>query len=76
LKPKDKIFVGYSGSEEVLKILERNKGSILKEARILDLKKKEGQFDLEREIKVENEKIILAIKKVNAKSSSTKRTKA
>jgi isoleucyl-tRNA synthetase len=76
LKPKDKISVGYSGSEEVLKILERNKGSILKEARILDLKKKEGNFDLEREIKVENEKIILAIKRVNGKSSSTKRTKA
>jgi isoleucyl-tRNA synthetase len=76
LKPKDKIFVGYSGSEEVLKILERNKESILKEARILDLKKKEGNFDLERKVKVDNEEIILAIKKVNAKSSSTKRTKA
>jgi isoleucyl-tRNA synthetase len=76
LKPKDKIFVGYSGSEEVLRILERNKESILKEARILDLKKKEGKFDLERKVKVDNEEIILAIKRVNGKSSSTKRTKA
>jgi isoleucyl-tRNA synthetase len=76
LKPKDKIFVGYSGSEEVLRILERNKESILKEARILDLKKKEGKFDLERKVKVDDEEIILAIKRVNGKSSSTKRTKA
>jgi isoleucyl-tRNA synthetase len=75
LKPKDKVLVGYTGSESISKILERNKEKILKEARILELKIKEGHFDLEKEIKVENEKIILAIKKVNAKNSSTKRIK-
>jgi isoleucyl-tRNA synthetase len=76
LKPRDKILVGYFGSENISKILEKNREDILKEAKILDLKAKEGKFDLEREIKVENEKIILAIKKVNAKSSSTKKPKA
>jgi isoleucyl-tRNA synthetase len=76
LKPRDKIFVGYSGSKNISKILEKNKKDILKEARILDLKIKEGQFDLEKKAKVDNEEIILAIKKINGKSSSTKRTEA
>jgi isoleucyl-tRNA synthetase len=76
LKPRDKIFVGYFGSENISEILEKNKKDILKEARILDLKIKEGQFDLERKVKVDDEEIILAIKKVNAKSSSAKRAKA
>jgi isoleucyl-tRNA synthetase len=76
LRPRDKILVFYSGSEEVLKILERNKERILNEARILDLKKKEGKFDLERKVKVDDEEIILAIKKVSGKNSSTKRAKA
>jgi len=75
LKPKDKILVGYLGGEYISEILEKNKDSILGEARVLDLKKKEGKFDLEKEVKVENEKIILAIKKVSGKSSTTKRNK-
>jgi hypothetical protein len=76
LKPRDKILVGFSGSREVSKILERNKERVVKEARILELKKREGKFDLEKEIKVDDQKIILAIKKVNGKSSTPKRTKA
>jgi hypothetical protein len=76
LKPKDKILVGFSGSKEVSEILERNKERVVKEARILELKKREGKFDLEKEIKVDDQKIILAIKKVNGKSSSAKRAKA
>jgi hypothetical protein len=75
LKPKDKILVGYSGSENILKILEKNRERILKEAKILELREKEGKFDFEKEIKVENEKINLAIKKVNGKHSSAKTTK-
>ena len=75
LKPKDKILVGYLGGKYISEILEKNKESILEEARVLDLKKKEGKFDLEKEVKVENEKIILAIKKVSGKSSTTKRNK-
>jgi isoleucyl-tRNA synthetase len=75
LKPKDKILVGYSGSENISKILEENKEKILKEGKILDLKPKEGKFDLEREIKVDDKKIILAIKKINGKHSSAKDAK-
>jgi isoleucyl-tRNA synthetase len=76
LKPKDKILVGYLGSENISKILEKNKENILKEAKVLDLKKKEGKFDLEKRVKVDNEEIILAIKKVNAKNSPSNRAKA
>jgi isoleucyl-tRNA synthetase len=72
LKPKDRILVGYFGEEEFLKIFEKNKEKILKEARILDLIKKEGKFDLEKEIKVENKKIILGIKKINGKKAFKK----
>lgn len=71
LKPRDKILVGYSGDERILRILEKNKEKILKEGKILDLKKKGEEFDLEKEIKVENEKIILAIKKVSGKKNSS-----
>jgi isoleucyl-tRNA synthetase len=75
LKPRDRVLVGYSGSESILKILKKNREKILNEAKILDLKEKEREFDLEKEIKVENEKIILTIKKISARNSSPKRTK-
>ena len=75
LKPRDKISVGYFGEEAISKILEKNKQNFLKEARVFDLKEQEGEYDLEKEIKVDNKKIILAIKKINAKHSSTNSTK-
>jgi len=76
LKPRDKIIVGYSGDSAISEILEKNKEKILKEAKILELTKKEIEYDLEKQIKVDNKKITLAIKKINAsKHSSTKRGK-
>jgi isoleucyl-tRNA synthetase len=77
LNPRDKILVGYSGDGEVLRVLEKNRDNVLKETKIVDLKRKEGKFDFEKEIKVNEEKLILAIKKIyGEKNSSTKRTKA
>jgi isoleucyl-tRNA synthetase len=77
LKPRDKILVGYSGDGEILRILEKNKENVLKETKIVDLKRKEGKFDFEKEIKVDEEKLILAIKKIyGEKHSTTKRIKA
>jgi isoleucyl-tRNA synthetase len=75
LTPKDKIIVGYFGDSEILEILEKNKEIFVKEAKILEVEKKEREFDLKREIKVDNKKLILTIKRINAKNSFPKRTK-
>ena len=61
-KPKDKISVQYFGTEELNKILARNKPFILKETKTKDFrlsKKPIGQ-----EIKVDQKKLWLAIKKI------------
>ncbi len=67
LKPKDKILVRYSGDDELNKILIRNKKFILKEAKVKDLMagdKPKQVFDVERELKVDQKTIWLAIKKL------------
>ena len=61
-KPKDKISVQYFGTEELNKILAKNKPFILKETKAKDFrlsKKPIGQ-----EIKVDQKKLWLAIKKI------------
>jgi len=74
LKPKDKITVSYFGTEKISKIIEKYKRIILNEALLLDILKSEDKLDSAKEIKVENEKLILSIKKANGKYSS-KRSK-
>jgi isoleucyl-tRNA synthetase len=64
LKPRDKILVGYLASENISQILEKNREKILKEAKIKELKKKKGNFDLEEKLKLKEEEIVLAIKKL------------
>jgi len=67
LKPKDKILVQYSSSQEINRILTKNKEFILAEARVKDLllkEKLEDSFDIEKELKVEQQKILLGIKKI------------
>jgi len=66
LKPEDKILVGYSGDSELEKIMDKNKKSVLKEARVKDLiKGGKENFDVEKAIKVEEKELHLAIKKIN-----------
>jgi len=67
LRPKDKILVRYSGSINLNEILMRNKNLILKEAKVKNFvfgKKPKEAFIIEKEIKVDQEKLHLAIKKV------------
>lgn len=66
LKPEDEILVGYSGDPGLEKFLDKNKKSILKEARIKNMNKgKEESFSAEKIIKVENKDLLLTIKKIN-----------
>jgi hypothetical protein len=66
LKPEDEIFVGYSGDPDLEKFLDKNKKSVLKEARIKEMNKEKGDsFDSEKTIKVENKELRLTIKKIN-----------
>jgi len=66
LKPEDDILVGYSGEFDLEKFLDKNKKTVLKEARVKDMfKQKEESFDAEKTIKVENKEIRLTIKKIN-----------
>jgi isoleucyl-tRNA synthetase len=65
LKPKDKILVFYFGSQNLNEILFKNRGIIMSEGKIKDFKiKSRGKFDFEKEIKVDQEKLYLAIKKL------------
>lgn len=67
LKPKDKILVRYSGTPDLNKVLIKNKKFVLQEAKIKDLifgKETKEIFDLEKETKVGQEKLYLAIKKI------------
>jgi len=66
-KPQDEILVNYSASEELNKILERNKSFILKEGKIENLVPKGEEklvFATEREVMIEQQKLWLGIKKV------------
>ncbi len=67
LKPGDKILVRHSGAPELDKMITRRKKEILKEARIKDLfagDRPKQVFKVEREIKVNQQKLWLAIKKI------------
>ena len=75
-KPKDKIMVRYEGTEFLNKILNRNKNFVLREMKVEDFCQKDGAlyrtvqggadqvFDIEKEIKIEGQKLWLAIKKI------------
>jgi len=67
LKPHHRILVRGSGSNELSKILTRNKDSILKEIKAEDFRLGERPkqvFNVEREIKVEQQKLWLGIRKL------------
>jgi len=67
LKPKDKILVQYFGEPKLNEILEKNKKIILKETKAKDFllkEKTEEIFIFEKETKVDQEKLYLAIKKI------------
>ena len=72
LKPKDKISVNYFGQDQLNEILAKNKEFILKEANIKNLVLKEKPakevFAAEKEILVDQQKLWLAIKKINVRS--------
>ncbi|MBI4101445.1 MAG: class I tRNA ligase family protein, partial [Candidatus Nealsonbacteria bacterium] len=66
LRPSDKILVRYTSSENLDKILNKNRSAILKEARIKDLVsggEKMAQSG-QKELKIDQETVSLAIKKV------------
>ena len=65
-KPKDKILVRYLASPDLEKILIKNEKIILKEGKIRDfgVREKERQvFNVEKEIKINQEKLWLGIRK-------------
>jgi isoleucyl-tRNA synthetase len=68
LKPQDKILVKYFGDPEINRILAKNKNFILKEAKIKSLifgeKLVKEVFDFEKQTKVDNQNLWLAIKKI------------
>ena len=66
-KPRDKILVRYLASPGLEKILIKNEKIILKEGKIKDfgVREKERQvFDVEKDLKVDKEKLWLGIKKI------------
>ncbi len=67
LTPKDRIIVYYLSSPKLAKILIKNKNLILKTTKSEKLKEslnKEGDFEAQKEIEINKEKLFLAIKKV------------
>ncbi len=67
LKPRHRILVQYFGSVELNKALEKNKKIILKEIKAKDFilrPKLKKVFLVEREVKVDQQKLWLAIKKI------------
>jgi len=67
LKPKDLIKVKYSGSKELAKLIEKKKEFILDEAKVKELvfgEKNQEVFDSLKELKVDQETILLSIKKI------------
>ena len=64
LKPRNRVSVFYSGNQELNEILEENREKIMKEGRIRDFEiRNKGRFDFQKEVKVENKNLWLAIKK-------------
>ncbi|MFH1462678.1 MAG: isoleucine--tRNA ligase [bacterium] len=67
LKPKDKVEVRYSAEADLNKILAKHKQFILKEANVKNLfsgERPKQVFRIEREVKVGQTKIWLAVKKI------------
>jgi isoleucyl-tRNA synthetase len=68
LKPRDKILVKYFGDTEINRVLAKNENFILKEAKIKFLifgeKLVKEVFDFEKQTKVDNQNLWLAIKKI------------
>ncbi len=67
LKPKDKILVKYFGAPALNEILKKNEEFILREGKIKDFQlgeKEKEIFDFEKTIKVDQENLWLAIKKI------------
>ncbi len=67
LTPKDKVSIYCSGSPQLVKVLTENKKTILKETKAKDLKDRfpeKETFSGEKTIKLEDEELRLAIKKV------------
>lgn len=67
LKPKNKILVQYLGPDRINGLLEKNKTSLLKEARIKNLElvnSPEKISGVKKEIKVDQEKLWIGIKKI------------
>ncbi|MBM3257682.1 MAG: class I tRNA ligase family protein, partial [Candidatus Nealsonbacteria bacterium] len=66
LKPKDEILVNYSGAGELAGILQKNRDFILKEAKVKELvsDRLEEGFDTEKEVVIDGQNILLAIKRI------------
>ena len=66
-KPEDKVVVNYNGTPGLNKILRKKKMFILKEGRIKKLVLGEGKlkeaFEIEQEVKIDQQKLLLSIKK-------------
>ncbi len=67
LKPKDRILIHFFGSASLNKVLIKNKDFILREVKAKDfqlIKKSKILFEIEKEIKINQEKLWLAIRKI------------
>ncbi|MFH1714188.1 MAG: isoleucine--tRNA ligase [Candidatus Nealsonbacteria bacterium] len=66
LKPQDQVSVGYGGDEELVMIYEKNKDSIIEDAKIkVTAEIKGGEtFDSEKEIKIDDKVFKIAIRKL------------
>ncbi|MBI3631677.1 MAG: class I tRNA ligase family protein [Candidatus Staskawiczbacteria bacterium] len=67
LKPEDKILVFFSGESGISRILEKNKEFVIKEIKAKDFysEQKPGlKFDIEKEIEIDQQKLLLKIKKL------------
>jgi isoleucyl-tRNA synthetase len=66
-KPKDKILVQFYGSKELIEVFNKNKKFLLKEAKVKEvqfMKDFEELPETQKEIKVDEEKLYLGIKKI------------
>ncbi|MFH1894294.1 MAG: class I tRNA ligase family protein [Patescibacteria group bacterium] len=66
LKPKDNIFVRYSGDAFLEEILKKNEKAILEEGKIKDFLPGPGAegFKIQQEVAVDGKKILISIKKI------------
>ncbi len=66
-KPRHRVLVRYSGTSNLNKILNKNKNFIQEEAKVKNFRlgeKPKQVFDIEREVKVDGQKLWLAIRKL------------